>query len=302
MQKSYEVCQCCPRKCQVNRQNQYGVCHSSEHLKIARAALHFEEEPSISGQHGSGAIFFCGCNLNCVYCQNKEISQNGKGKEISVERLAQIMLELQEKKAHNINLVTPTHFMPSIKEAIKLAKKQGLHIPIIYNTSGYEEVEMLKQLEGLIDIYLTDFKYYEEKWSKALSHCSNYQEIARNALEEMYRQTGENQFDEDGMMIKGVLVRHLCLPTLKEDSKKILAYLYHHYQDHIYLSIMNQYTPMEENKEYPFLNQTLKEEDYEEIIDYALDIGIKKAYMQESDASGKCHIPEFNLEGIEKEL
>ena len=302
MQKLYQVCQCCPRNCQINRLKISGFCHNTNHVKIARAALYFYEEPSISGINGSGTIFFSGCNLQCIYCQNEEISHGNFGKEITIERLVEIMLELQAKQAHNINLVTPTHFIPSIIEAIIIAKQKGLHIPIVYNTSGYESVTMLQLLDGYIDIYLTDFKYYDNTLGTKLSKVDNYQEIVKHAIEEMYRQTGPNQFDKNQCMTKGIIVRHLCLPSLKEDSKKILHYLYNTYHDQIYISIMNQYTPMKVHDDYLFLNHALSSNDYDEIIDYALDLGISKAYMQEGKTCSDSFIPLFNLEAVEKKM
>ncbi len=294
----YRKCACCPNECFVNRFQTIGICKNSHQVKVAKATLYFYEEPSISGTHGSGTIFFSGCNLECIYCQNSVLSKDNFGKTISITRLADIMLQLQERKAHNINLVTPTHFIPSIVEAIKIAKKKGLTIPIIYNTSGYEKESMLKLLDGFVDIYLTDFKYFDDHLAKNLSHVDHYVEIAKKALAEMVRQTGANKFDQNGLMVKGVIVRHLCLPSQKEDSKQIISYLYQTYQDQIYLSIMNQYTPLKTFDKFPFLNHTLSDIDYEEIINYALDIGIKNAYMQEGETCSDSFIPLFDLEGV----
>lgn len=294
----YNKCNLCPRSCNINRNNEFGVCKSSSKVKIARAALHYYEEPSISGNNGSGTIFFSGCNLKCCYCQNKEISHDNFGKEITVERLSEIMLELEKKKANNINLVTPTHFIPSIIEAIKLARCKGLSIPIVYNTSGYESIESLKLLEGYVDIYLTDFKYFDNTLGKNLSKCNNYFEVASSAIDEMYRQVSKNIFNEDGIMIKGIIVRCLVLPTKSNDTKNIINYLYKKYQDNIYLSIMNQYTPVIINKEYPFLNDIVSDDEYDAVIDYALDLGIKNAYMQEGKTCSDSFIPLFNLDGV----
>ena len=273
----YKKCNLCPRNCLIDRTKTLGYCKATDKVKVARSALHYFEEPSISGSNGSGTIFFSNCNLKCCYCQNKEISTDGFGKEVSIERLTEMMLELEEKHANNINLVTPTHYVPSIIEAIKLARSKGLSIPIVYNTSGYESVETLKLLEGYIDIYLTDFKYFDNKLGKDLSKCSNYFEVTRKALDEMYRQTGKNKFNKDGIMTKGIIVRCLVLPTKGDDTKKIIHFLYQKYQDNIYLSIMNQYTPVNYMKDYPFLNETVCEEEYNDVINYALDLGIKNA-------------------------
>ena len=294
----YKKCNLCPRKCSIDRTKTLGYCKATDKVKVARSALHYFEEPSISGNNGSGTIFFSNCNLKCCYCQNKEISTDGFGKEVSIERLSEMMLELEEKHANNINLVTPTHYVPSIIEAIKLARKKGLSIPIVYNTSGYENVETLKLLEGYIDIYLTDFKYFENNLGKNLSKCPNYFEVTSKALEEMYRQTGKNTFNKDGLMTKGIIVRCLVLPTKSDDTKKIINYLYKKYQDNIYLSIMNQYTPINKIKEYPFLNKTVSDKEYNDVINYALDIGIKNAYMQEGGTCSESFIPAFDLEGV----
>ncbi len=298
MLELYKKCNLCPRNCLVDRTKTLGYCKATDKVKVARSALHYFEEPSISGSNGSGTIFFSNCNLKCCYCQNKEISTDGFGKEITIERLSEMMLELEEKHANNINLVTPTHYVPSIIEAIKLARKKGLSIPIVYNTSGYESVETLKLLEGYIDIYLTDFKYFDNKLGKYLSKCSNYFEVASKALEEMYRQTGKNIFNKDGLMTKGIIVRCLVLPTKSNDTKKIIDYLYKKYQDNIYLSIMNQYTPVNFIKDYPYLNKTISEDEYNDVIDYAIDLGIKNAYMQEGGTCSESFIPAFDLEGV----
>ena len=298
MLELYKKCNLCPRNCLVDRTKTLGYCKATDKVKVARSALHYFEEPSISGSNGSGTIFFSNCNLKCCYCQNKEISTDGFGKEITIERLSEMMLELEEKHANNINLVTPTHYVPSIIEAIKIARSKGLSIPIVYNTSGYESVETLKLLDGYIDIYLTDFKYFDNKLGKYLSKCSNYFEVASKALEEMYRQTGKNKFNKDGLMTKGIIVRCLVLPTKSDDTKKIINYLYKKYQNNIYLSIMNQYTPVNFIKDYPYLNKTISEDEYNDVIDYAIDLGIKNAYMQEGGTCSESFIPAFDLEGV----
>ncbi len=294
----YKKCNLCPRNCLIDRSKTLGYCKATDKVKVARSALHYFEEPSISGTNGSGTIFFSNCNLKCCYCQNKEISTDGFGKEVSIERLANMMLELEERGANNINLVTPTHYVPSIIEAIKLAKSKGLSIPIVYNTSGYENVETLKLLEGYIDIYLTDFKYFDNNLGKDLSKCSNYFEVTSKVLDEMYRQTGKNKFNDNGLMTKGIIVRCLVLPTKSDDTKKIINYLYKKYQDNIYLSIMNQYTPVNYIKDYPFLNKTISEDEYNDVIEYAIDLGIKNAYMQEGGTCSESFIPAFDLEGV----
>lgn len=298
MNELYNSCELCPRKCHINRNINKGICSNTSTLKVARSALHYFEEPSISGTNGSGTIFFSGCNLKCCYCQNKEISSDNFGINISVERLSELMLELQKKKANNINLVTPTHFVPSIIEAIKLARRNGLSIPIVYNTSGYESVATIKLLAGYIDIYLTDFKYFDNKLGEDLSKVKNYFEIASLALEEMYKQVGKNKFASNGMMTKGIIVRCLVLPTKGTDTKKIINYLYKKYQDNIYLSIMNQYTPVNHSDTFTFLNDKVSDKEYDDIINYALDLGVKNAYIQEGETQDKSFIPPFNLEGL----
>lgn len=287
-------CNLCPRKCNVDRKNQLGVCGASTTIKIARAALHFWEEPCISGEKGSGTIFFSHCSLQCVFCQNYRLSHDHPlGEEITISQFADICLDLQEQGANNINLVTPTHYVPWIVEGIKLAKKRGLHLPIVYNTSAYESVETIRMLDGIVDIYLPDLKYFDDQYGILYSHAPNYFSYATEAIKEMVKQVGEPIFNEQGILQRGVIVRHLCLPGLKEDSKKVLHYLYTTYHNQIYISIMNQYTPIRHFKRFSNLNQTLSEEDYDEIIDYALDIGITQAYQQEGETQLESFIPEF---------
>ncbi len=298
MNELYNSCELCPRKCHINRNTTKGICYNTSSLKVARSALHYFEEPSISGTNGSGTIFFSGCNLKCCYCQNKEISNDNFGINISVERLSELMLELQAKNANNINLVTPTHFVPSIIEAIKLARANGLSIPIVYNTSGYESINTIKLLAGYVDIYLTDFKYFDNKLGEDLSKVKNYFEVASLALSEMYKQVGINKFNDNGMMTKGIIVRCLVLPTKGNDTKKIINYLYKKYQDNIYLSIMNQYTPVTKSTTFPFLNNKVSDSEYDDIINYALDLGVINAYIQEGETSDESFIPPFDLEGL----
>ncbi|MBD9098748.1 radical SAM protein [bacterium] len=298
MNELYNSCELCPRKCHINRNTTKGICSNTSTLKVARSAIHYFEEPSISGSNGSGTIFFSGCNLKCCYCQNKEISNDNFGINISVERLSELMLELQAKNANNINLVTPTHFVPSIIEAIKLARANGLSIPIVYNTSGYESINTIKLLAGYVDIYLTDFKYFNNKLGEDLSKVKNYFEVASLALSEMYKQVGINKFDDNGMMTKGIIVRCLVLPTKGNDTKKIINYLYKKYQDNIYLSIMNQYTPVTKSTTFPFLNNKVSDSEYDDIINYALDLGVINAYIQEGETSDESFIPPFDLEGL----
>lgn len=291
-------CNLCPRNCNVDRNNSLGFCKANNKIKVARCALHYYEEPSISGKQGSGAVFFSNCNLKCCFCQNYNISTKQKGIEISIDRLSEIFIELQEKGANNINLVTPTMYINQIKDAIVKAKNKGLKIPIIYNSSGYEKTESLKLLDGLIDIYMPDFKYYSNSSSFKYSKCKDYVENTKEAIDEMYRQVGKNKFNEDGNMIKGLIVRHLLLPNLEKETKEILKYLYNKYNNNIYISIMNQYTPLENVKNYPEINRKITQEEYNNIINYAIELGIENAYIQEDGTQSDSFIPEFDYTGV----
>lgn len=299
MKNVLNCCTLCPRECKVNRnKGEIGLCGMDYKIKVARIAPHYFEEPPISGDKGSGAIFFSGCNLKCIFCQNYNISTNNFGKEISVNSLASKMVKLQKDGVHNINLVTPTHFIPQIKDSIKQAKKMGLSIPIVYNTSSYEKKESLKMLDGLIDIYLPDLKYYDDMLAIRYSKAPNYFNTAIDAIEEMYRQVGPVQLDSNGIMKKGIIVRHLLLPGHIEDSKKILEYLHLIYGDNIFISIMNQYTPLEQVKNIEELNRTVTEDEYNELIDYAVELGINNAFVQDGETQKESFIPEFDLTGI----
>ncbi len=292
-------CTLCPRECHVDRINgKIGFCRMTHELVVARAALHYWEEPCISGDKGSGTVFFAGCGMGCVYCQNRNIALGQAGKQITVDRLAEIYLELQEKGANNINLVTPTHYVPQILDSLQSARKQGLQLPIVYNSSGYEKLETLKLLEGNIDIYLPDLKYMASQPALRYSNCEDYFIHTSRAIEEMVRQTGESKFDSKGMMKKGVIVRHLTLPGYLEDSKDILSYLYKTYGDRIWISIMNQYTPMESVVKYPEINRRISEKEYEELVEYAIQLGIENGFIQEGDTASESFIPEFNDEGV----
>ena len=297
-----KVCTLCPRNCGVDRENgEKGICGQTAELKVARAALHFWEEPCISGKTGSGTVFFSGCSLHCVFCQNEPIANGTVGKVITVERLAEIFLELQQQGANNINLVTPGHFIPQIREALLLAKAQGLTLPVVYNTSSYESVEALRSLEGLVDIYLPDFKYMSSELSGKYSHAADYAVVAKAAIAEMVRQTGGPVFDEegeDGLIKKGMIVRHLTLPGCMEDSKAILKYLYETYGEQIYISIMNQFTPLQNVAEFPELNRKITEEEYEELIDYAINLGIEQGFIQEGETAEESFIPDFDCFGV----
>jgi len=364
-------CTLCPRNCAVSRADgETGICGQTKELKVARAALHYWEEPCISGKRGSGAVFFSGCALHCVFCQNHNIANGTAGKVISPERLCEIFLELQEKGANNINLVTPGHFVPQIIPALKRAKRQGLILPVVYNTSSYESVDTIRRLDGLVDVYLPDFKYMSPELSAKYSHAADYSEAAKAAIAEMVRQTGEPQFapekeaeiqsgrrqPEDGepefapekeaeiesgrrqpeggepgsggesrqkeqeaaspagkagadcdvddpieagwLMKRGVIVRHLLLPGCVTDSKAVIKYLYETYGDTIYISIMNQFTPLAGLERYPELNRRVTDEEYEEVVDYAIGLGVERGFIQEGDTAEESFIPEFDCEGV----
>jgi len=292
-------CTLCPRECHVDRTaGKKGYCRATDELAVARAALHMWEEPCISGEEGSGTVFFSGCPLGCIYCQNHNISRGLAGKAITTERLAEIFLELQGKGANNINLVTPSHYVPHIIEALDISRKNGLTLPIVYNCSGYEKVETLKLLEGYVDIYLPDLKYISYEPAAKYSNCRDYFPVAAKAIEEMVRQAEEAKFDERGIMQKGVIVRHLALPGYLEDSKRIIKYLYETYGNRIYISIMNQYTPIIMSDVYPELNRRITEEEYKELVDYAVELGVENGFIQEGETALESFIPEFNGEGV----
>ena len=284
-------CNLCVRNCNVDREKTLGFCHANNNIKIAKYMIYYYEEPCISGSKGSGAIFFSNCNLKCIYCQNYEISLEEYGKEISTEKFANICIELQSKGAHNINLITPGHYALKIKEGILLAKEKGLNIPIVYNTNSYENVDTIKQLNGIIDVYLPDFKYYDDKLAIKYSSAPGYVENAKKVITEMYNQVGKPIFSK-GIMKKGVLVRHLMLPTLTNDSKSIIKYLYNTYKDNIYISIMNQYTPMKHFDD-NILNKTITKKEYEDVVYYAYNLGIRNCFVQEDETCKKSFIPNF---------
>lgn len=295
----YENCLLCPRKCGINRSTgQTGVCGVSSEIKVARAALHYWEEPCISGKKGSGAVFFSGCSLHCVFCQNREISDGKEGKVISKERLSDIFIELVDKGANNINLVTPGQYIPDIVWAVNDAKSRGMKLPIIYNTSGYENVTELKLLEGIVDVYLPDFKYMDSTLSAMYSRAKDYPSVAKQALSEMVRQQPDIVIDDaTGLIKKGVIVRQLLLPGHVNDAKAVLKYLYDTYHDHVYISMMSQFTPIA-LKDYPEINRTVTRREYERLVDYALKIGITNAFIQEGDVAKDSFIPAFDCEGV----
>ena len=304
---SYAPCTLCPRACHADRtEGQKGRCHVDAQIRVARAALHMWEEPCLSGRSGSGAVFFSGCALGCIFCQNREIASGKAGLVISEARLAEIFLELQEKGANNINLVTAGHYVPQVVRALACAKSQGLRIPIVYNSSGYEKAESLRQLKGLIDIYLPDLKYLTPELAAAYSHAPDYPQYAMEAIAEMVRQQPQAEFmpedrtEASPIMRRGVIVRHLLLPGHVREAKKVVGYLHETYGDQIYISMMNQYTPMSEKFVDPNLNRRVTKREYERLLDYAAEIGVENGFYQEGATADESFIPEFDYEGVRK--
>lgn len=295
MQRLLENCRLCPRECGVNRvRGEKGRCGEADLPSIARAALHMWEEPCISGERGSGAVFFSGCALRCIYCQNHEIAFGERGKKVTPDELSDIFLKLQAKGAHNINLVTASHFVPHVREALLSARSSGMKIPVIYNCGGYEKKESLRQLEGLIDIFMPDFKYMDKKLAEELSGAPDYPEVAKEALEEMVGQTGEAVFGADGMLVKGTLVRNLLLPGHLDNSKKVVEYLVNTYGNRIYISLMNQFTPVRRIEKYPELNRRVTKREYGKLLQFAIDAGVENGFIQEGDTAKESFIPNFN--------
>lgn len=299
LQAQLKHCTLCPRKCGIDRlQGQVGFCKATDRVKVARAALHAWEEPCLSGERGSGTVFFSYCTLQCVFCQNYEISTCHQGKEISTKRLCELFLRLQAEGAHNINLVTPTHYLPQIAEALVSAKAEGLTLPIVYNSGGYERAETIRLLDGLIDIYLPDFKYMSDTLAREYSHAPDYARYAKESITEMVRQVGKPIFDEDGMMKKGVIIRHMMLPEQLADSKEIIRWVYETFGDQVWLSLMNQYTPLKQVAHLPALNHKLNPADYDEAIQFAIDLGLTQGFIQEEETASESFIPDFSGEGI----
>lgn len=297
MEDMLKSCTMCPHKCKVNRYEKVGRCKTSANIKVALVSTHDFEEPPISGINGSGTIFFSGCNLGCVYCQNYEISQKTYGKEITIERLAQIMLEQQERGVHNINLVTPTIYAYQIKEAIKLARKNGLTLPIVYNTSGYESVDTLKALEGYIDIYLPDFKYSNDMLAQKYSNVKDYSRYVKEALLEMRRQV-KDTFDKEGVMQTGLIVRHMILPSNVENTKNVIKWIKENLGENTIISIMAQYFPTNKACEYKEINRKISKEELQEVEDYLFEQNMVNGYIQELGEHEEEYVPNFNLENV----
>ena len=291
-----ENCMLCPHKCGINRiEGKKGRCKCDDKLKIALASLHMFEEPCISGENGSGTVFFSNCNLNCIYCQNYEISSLGKGKEITIQHLAKIFLKQQEKGAHNINLVTPTMYVYQIIEALKIAKANGLNIPIVYNSNGYENIDTIKLLKGYVDVYLPDLKYYSNQLAKKYSNVDNYFETATKAIKEMYNQVGIAKFDENGLIKKGVIIRHLVLPNHIQNTKNILKWIKNNLSDDIYVSVMAQYFPTHKAKEDNLINRKLNKKEYKEVLNYLYSLDLENGYIQELGEHEEEYVPNFDL-------
>ena len=299
MLESLKSCRLCPRNCGVNRlECGLGFCKSGRDARIAKVSLHEWEEPCVSGNRGSGTVFFSNCNLRCAFCQNHKISEESYGKDVSIGRLAEIFLEQQERGSHNINLVTPTHYAPQIIEAVKIAKRDGLTLPILYNTNSYENVETIQSLKGTVDVYLADLKYYSDSYSQKYSGGPDYFLHASKAIDEMFRQVGRPVLDSESMMRKGLIIRHLMLPGLLFDTKKVMDYIMETYGDSVYVSLMNQYTPMHRANQFPEIDKRLNKRHYESIIQYCLDSGMHNAFIQDPGTATEDYVPDFNLAGI----
>lgn len=298
MQELLRNCKLCPRQCGINRYEVKGACGAGAWVLAAKAFLHQWEEPCISGTHGSGTIFFSGCNMKCVFCQNHVISQEHKGKEISIERLTEIMLELQQQGAANINFVTPTPYALHIVEAVSSAKKQGLSIPVIYNTNGYETVETIEALKGTVDVYLPDIKYFDDSFSLKYSGVSDYFSQSSKAVKAMHEQVGYPEFDDRGMIKKGVVIRHLILPDMTADSKKVFEWIRENIGKYAYVSIMCQYTPMFRSQAYSEINRKISSAEYEETLDHFFGAGLENGFTQEPEAASSDYTPDFDLLGI----
>lgn len=290
-------CKLCPRNCGVNRYEAVGVCGATSDMKVAHYGLHMWEEPIVSGNNGSGTIFFSNCNLKCIFCQNRKISTESYGKLINEDRFKELCLNLQDLGAHNINLVTPTHYVPQIVSALQKIKNKDLKIPIVYNTSSYESVETIKSLKGIVDVYLADLKYFDNELGVKYSHCKNYFKYASLAIDEMYKQVGSFVID-DNLIKRGLIVRVLVLPGHVDDSKKIIEYLYNKYHNNIIISIMNQYTPIRKFNSYTNLNRKLTDSEYDEVINYAYDLGVRYAFIQDGETQSESFIPEFDSSKI----
>ncbi len=297
-EREYSSCTLCPRNCRVDRRISTGYCREKSSLQVARASLHMWEEPCISGSTGSGTVFFSGCNMGCVFCQNKKISRGEVGKQITTDRLIEIFFELEEKGANNINLVTGDMFIPTIAEAIERARARGLYVPFLFNTSSYLNPDSVKMLEGLIDIYLPDFKYIRDEDAIRYSNAPGYVEAAKAAIDEMVRQQPRCEFGDKDLMTRGVIVRHLLMPGMVIQAKMIVKYLYEKYGDAIYISLMNQFTPNGELEGFPEIDRKLTGREYDSLVDYAAGLGLTNGYIQEGETASESFVPDFDCSGV----
>jgi putative pyruvate formate lyase activating enzyme len=293
------VCNQCPRQCNVDRGNQIGFCGVPEQPKLAKACLHMWEEPCISGINGSGAVFFSGCNLKCIYCQNFDISQNNFGKIISIDRLKHIFIELTDKGAHNINLVNPSHYTEAIKQALLSLKQEGkLSVPVVYNSNGYETIDTLRTMEGMVNVYLPDLKYFSEKTSSKYSKAQDYPKVSKQAILEMYNQVGSPLLDENGIIKQGLIIRHLILPGHTKESINVLNWISDNLPKSVYVSLMSQYTPYYACGKYPEINRPITRNEYEKVVNHLYKLGLEEGYIQERQSADTQYIPDFNLEGV----
>ena len=292
-------CTLCPRNCHADRTRSYGFCRAGEETEIALVSLHRWEEPCLSGQNGAGTVFFSHCSMQCIFCQNHEISTEGKGIKVSIERLAQIFLEQQQRKAHCLELVTPTHYVPQIIQALDIAKQKGLNIPVVYNCGGYEKTETLEKLRGYVDVFLPDFKYYYSETAQEYSHAKDYPQVAKKAIAKMYELVGPPVF-KDGIMQKGVIIRHLILPWHYKESMEIVKYIWETYHDNVYLSLMNQYTPMYKALTHPKLKRKLTTFEYDKVVDFAAQLGFTRCYIQQGKTATTNFVPNFNGNNVLK--
>ncbi|SDP65608.1 radical SAM protein [Selenomonas ruminantium] len=293
-------CNLCPRRCGVNRTQRAGFCGAGDKVRIALVSLHQWEEPCLVGEKGAGTVFFSYCSLRCVYCQNHEISHGGKGQEVTVERLAEIFLEQQARGAATLDLVTPTHYVPQIIEALDRAKSKGFALPVVYNSSGYETVETIEALRGYVDIFLPDLKYREEASGSEYSAAADYFACASEAIKKMVEITGPVQFADNGQMKKGVLVRHMVLPGHRHESMALVKWLWENFGKNIQVSLMSQYTPMYKASEHKKINRRLTTFEYESVVDYALSLGLENAYVQERRSASEEYVPDFNGTGVQQ--
>ena len=293
------MCELCPRRCNVDRVKRLGFCGAAENLRVALVSLHKWEEPCLVGEHGAGTIFFSHCNLKCVYCQNFSISHDGFGADISIERLAEIFIEQQERGAANVELVTPTHYADKICAAIDIAKSRGLNLPIVWNSNAYENISTLELLRRRVDIFLPDLKYFDDEAARTFSNAPNYFKVASTAIKKMFALVGSLKFDGD-KMISGVLVRHLVLPNFRRDSFKIVDWLYKTFGDDIFISLMNQYTPIFRAGEFKKISRALTTFEYQSVVDHAAKLGVKNCFIQLGKTADKNFIPNFNLDNVNR--